>query len=111
MILLCISLTPACSACPGETITPLLLASGAANITSESWDVPGLAPTARTAHEQVHPCAHGHPGRLCVEGGAPFLYEYRQGEPKWEPDEFDSAMSYPMPETAPETYPLLPSDD
>ena len=45
--------------------------------------------------------------RLCVEGGAPFLYELRQGKPQWEPDEFDSEMSYPMTATAPGTYPYL----
>ena len=49
----------------------------------------------------------GLAARLCVEGGAPFLYELRQGKPQWEPDEFDSEMSYPMTATAPGTYPYL----
>ena len=49
----------------------------------------------------------GVAARLCVEGGAPFLYEYRQGKPKWKPDEYDSPMSYPMTETSPESYPLV----
>ena len=45
--------------------------------------------------------------RVCVEGGAPFLYELRQGTPQWEADEFDSPVSYPMTVTAAEAYPLL----
>ena len=81
MILLCISLTPACSACPGETITPLLLASGAANITGESWGAPGLDLTARTAHEQVHPCAHGHPNSTSDDGFGYRDYQLRSNSP------------------------------
>ena len=44
--------------------------------------------------------------RVCVEGGAPFLYELRQGTPQWEADEFDSPVSYPMTATAADAYPL-----
>ena len=35
-------------------------------------------------------------GRRHVEGGAPYLYEARQGMPRYPPDEYDSPQTYPM---------------
>ena len=38
----------------------------------------------------------GTEGRRHVEGGAPYLYEARQGIPQYPPDAFDSPQTYPM---------------
>ena len=38
----------------------------------------------------------GTEGRRHVEGGAPYLYEARQGMPQYPPDAFDSPQTYPM---------------
>ena len=38
----------------------------------------------------------GAEGRRHVEGGAPYLYEARQGMPRYPPDEYDSPQTYPM---------------
>ena len=38
----------------------------------------------------------GTEGRRHVEGGAPYLYEARQGMPQYPPDAYDSLQTYPM---------------
>ena len=38
----------------------------------------------------------GTEGRRHVEGGAPYLYEARQGKPQYPPDEYDTPLTYPM---------------
>ena len=40
--------------------------------------------------------ALGFASRLCAEGAAPYLYEMRQGEPQYGPDEHDTMYTYPM---------------